>query len=218
MINPIVIVPYRDRAEHLERFAETMEQLRLSTYIIEQNNRKPFNRAKLLNVGAVIADGSPINYTHFIFHDVDMIPMEDHYREACLPTAACHMATECSQFNYTMPYPDYFGGVTVFPKESFKAVNGYSNSYWGWGAEDDDIRERCLRSNVPIVRIACRFESLPHKHALTQAENKVLHRKNVERLKAATREMRTDGINKLDVIITEYKHINDFVTKVTVDI
>ena len=32
--------------------------------------------------------------------------------------------------------------MTAFTEESFKKINGYSNEYWGWGGEDDDISHR----------------------------------------------------------------------------
>ena len=40
-------------------------------------------------------------------------------------------------------YALYFGGAVVFTKEQVEATNGYSNEYWDWGQEDDDLFWRC---------------------------------------------------------------------------
>jgi hypothetical protein len=42
-----------------------------------------------------------------------------------------------------MSYPEYFGGVVLFTKEQVEKTNGYSNDYWDWGMEDDDLFWRC---------------------------------------------------------------------------
>ena len=39
-------------------------------------------------------------------------------------------------------YSEIFGGATVMTVEQLAAVNGYSNMYWGWGGEDDDLSSR----------------------------------------------------------------------------
>lgn len=44
----------------------------------------------------------------------------------------------CSRLRYS----GYFGGVTALSREQFFKVNGFSNNYWGWGGEDDDLRLR----------------------------------------------------------------------------
>jgi predicted glycosyltransferase involved in capsule biosynthesis len=39
-------------------------------------------------------------------------------------------------------YYNYAGGVVATKKETFMKINGYANSYWGWGNEDDDFSAR----------------------------------------------------------------------------
>ena len=52
-----IIVPYRDREDHLKYFVPSIKEyldecgIPHSIYIIEQGNEKSFNRGKLLNVG-----------------------------------------------------------------------------------------------------------------------------------------------------------------------
>ena len=41
-----------------------------------------------------------------------------------------------------MAYEELVGGVLNMRTEHFQRVNGYSNLYWGWGAEDDDMAYR----------------------------------------------------------------------------
>ena len=45
-------------------------------------------------------------------------------------------------------FDTYFGGVTIFPIDAFKKVNGYSNEYWGWGFEDDDLLLHLTEQNI----------------------------------------------------------------------
>ena len=40
---------------------------------------------------------------------------------------------------YRLPYASLFGGVSAITKDHFKKVNGYSNLFYGWGGEDDEM-------------------------------------------------------------------------------
>ena len=41
-----------------------------------------------------------------------------------------------------LPYAAIFGGVAALKKEHFQLVNGFSNQFFGWGGEDDDLYNR----------------------------------------------------------------------------
>lgn len=114
-------------------------------FIIEQADDKPFNRGKLLNAGYKYALDKGCDY--FVFHDVDMLPEDVDYSYSDKPL---HLATHLQEHDYETTFFDYFGGVTMFTKEDFKTINGFSNEYWGWGFEDDDLLIRCLDSNLQL--------------------------------------------------------------------
>lgn len=42
----------------------------------------------------------------------------------------------------SLPYPQYFGGVSALTPDQYLKMNGFPNEYWGWGGEDDDIATR----------------------------------------------------------------------------
>jgi predicted glycosyltransferase involved in capsule biosynthesis len=106
-----------------------------------------------------------------------MLPVESDYSYCSNPT---HLATRAEQFNWALPYDGYFGGVTIFDRESFKTINGYANEYWGWGAEDDDVFHRCRYKGVMLSRKNCSFRSLDHKRDL----DKNMYDKNLDKLRA----------------------------------
>ncbi|XP_029956090.1 beta-1,4-galactosyltransferase 4-like isoform X2 [Salarias fasciatus] len=109
-----------------------------------------FNRAKLLNIGYLEAL-KDYNWDCFIFHDVDLVPEDDRNLYVCAETPK-HMAGGRNTTGYKMSYPRYFGGVTALTRKQFVQVNGFSNSYWGWGCEDDDLYVRFQLQKVTIVR------------------------------------------------------------------
>jgi len=157
-----IIIPYRNRSSHLSKFLQHYRRFFKDTafLIIEQDDDKAFNRGKLLNIGALISGSD-----YFIFHDVDMLVQGiPDYSKPDEPTL---LATNASQFNWQMPFADYFGGVTAFTREDFYFVNGYSNNFWGWGGEDNELRYRCLYYGMNIAYRPHRYLSLPHdKHPI----------------------------------------------------
>ena len=143
-----IIVPYRDRYEHLKIFKQSITQYlnknlknKYSIIIVEQDNASAFNRGMLCNIGFLEAEKQKCNYV--VFHDVDMIPTDVDYSYSNKPI---HLAPIDDSFE------SYFGGITLFPSKSFRKVDGFSNMYWGWGFEDDDLRYRCVKSSIPFYK------------------------------------------------------------------
>lgn len=141
-----IIVPYRNRFEHLEEFKKSITKYLNDTghtnhviIIVEQDDAKLFNRGMLCNIGFM--ESQKQNCDYVIIHDVDMIPIVVDYSYSNKPI---HLATD------NIPFESYFGGMTLFPSNLFLKINGFSNLYWGWGFEDDDLRYRCVKNNIPF--------------------------------------------------------------------
>lgn len=212
-----IIVPYRERAEHLTIFAPYLSayldasRIEHKIYIIEQGGPwRPFNRGALLNAGFILAnneDTDPVSW--YVFHDVDMLPVTANYAYCEGPT---HLVTDASQFENGVPYDAYFGGVTGFNREDFQKVNGFSNGFWGWGSEDDDLLRRCKASGLaPIRRAGGIFRSLSHEVQIDPG----MATANFERLQRGTSK-ETDGLTSLIFELTEELAIMPNVTKYTI--
>lgn len=146
-----LIVPYRDRAVHLGVFVPHMQDYFqrefpsqiFDIYIVEQANERLFNRGWLFNVG--LRQALQSNETSkmdgcIILHDVDLIP------EPGVPYSSCddpiQLGSELEHRNWSVRYEQYTGGIVSMNLKHWKQINGMSNSYEGWGMEDDDLRER----------------------------------------------------------------------------
>jgi hypothetical protein len=149
-----IIVPYRRRKAHLEIFLDKVpkyleeKKINYEIIIVNQDDAKQFNRGMLLNIGYKYAKKMRCNY--LVFHDVDMIPINVDYSYSNIPI---HLATDFlldSEEKSREVFEEYFGGVTMFPIKIFEEINGYSNKYWGWGYEDNDLLFRCKINNVDL--------------------------------------------------------------------
>lgn len=165
-----IIIPFRDREEHLRALLTALhpmlqrQQLHYTIFVVEQLSPDVFNKASLMNTGFIEAR-LVANFDCYIFHDVDMIPLHDHNFYTCSDRPR-HVGSHLDKFNYTLPYVELFGGVTAFTSDHFVRVNGYSNQYYGWGGEDDDMYSRVVAQNLTITRFAssvARFSMIRHE-------------------------------------------------------
>ena len=142
-----ICIPYRNRKEHLERLTSVLGEylnrcgIDHKFYVGHQVDDKLFNRGAMKNIAAEYAFNDGCDY--IAWHDVDMIPHEIDCDYSYPEETPIHIATKLSKYNYGLGYDQYFGGVVLFTKEQVERTNGYSNEYWDWGQEDDDLFWRC---------------------------------------------------------------------------
>ncbi|GMT11980.1 hypothetical protein PFISCL1PPCAC_3277, partial [Pristionchus fissidentatus] len=151
-----VVVAYRERDAQLRVMLHnlhallTKQQLDYGIYVVEQIANQTFNRAKLMNIGFVEAT-KDCHWDCIIFHDVDLIPEDDRNMYSCLANPR-HMSVAVDKFNYQLPYGTIFGGVSAMTRDQMEKVNGFSNEFWGWGGEDDDLSTRVILAGFKISR------------------------------------------------------------------
>jgi hypothetical protein len=160
-----ICIPYRNRKEHLDRLIPhlgkhlTERGINHTFYVAHQVDDKLFNRGAMKNVAAEYAFKDGCDYV--AWHDVDMLAHEE--ADYSYPEEyPIHIATKLSKYNYNLGYDQYFGGVVLFTKEQVEKTNGYSNEYWDWGQEDDDLFWRC------------HFEGLTTGRTIKTEKNKVV--------------------------------------------
>ncbi|KAK6046758.1 N-acetyllactosaminide 3-alpha-galactosyltransferase [Cooperia oncophora] len=157
-----VIVPYRDRESHLRILLNNMhafltkQKLDYAIIIVEQVNNQTFNRAKLLNAGYVEAR-KLYNWECYVFHDVDLLPEDDRNLHTCPTKNPRHLAVAMNKFNYQLIYEGMFGTSSIFTTDQFERSNGFSNRYWGWGGEDDDMYKRVIMAGYKVDRYDAKF-------------------------------------------------------------
>ncbi|CAH1787615.1 unnamed protein product [Owenia fusiformis] len=181
-----IIIPYRDRSTHLMYFLDYMhpflqrQKLSYRIFVIEQKRPFLFNKASLMNIGFKIASELDEQLECFIFHDVDIFPENDQILYKCSKDdqEVMHFSDFVDKYNYTTVFI-LNGGALAVTKELFKKVNGYSNLYWGWGGEDNNLVQRFKDNNITIHRCKnstnCKYTMIKH---VRDAGNPTNHNQN----------------------------------------
>ncbi|KAJ8712171.1 hypothetical protein PYW07_005013 [Mythimna separata] len=164
-----IIIPYRNRRVNLAIFLRYIypllkkQLLEYRIFVIEQSGTEKFNKGTLYNI-AFLETQRFSTWHCLIFHDVDLIPEDERIPYSC-PKYPTHLAAAVEIFSYTLPYRKIFGGVTALTPKHYRKVNGYSNFYWDWGAEDDDFHARLKSKKLPVLRYngsIARYATLSH--------------------------------------------------------
>ncbi|MFH4980415.1 hypothetical protein AB6A40_007124 [Gnathostoma spinigerum] len=191
-----IIIPYRDRQSHLVRLIDFLVPILVRQFldfrfiVTEQFGNDLFNKGRIMNAAFRLAEKLGVDCV--IFHDVDMFPQDDRVPYGC-PSGARHIGAFVDNLGYQLWYEEIVGGALAMNMEDYRTVNGYSNLYWAWGGEDDDMGSRILANNYTIERpdpAFCRYSMLKHvkrKRTSTQTVYRLLD--------TAKTRWQTDGLN-----------------------
>ncbi|XGW05301.1 hypothetical protein V3C99_016014 [Haemonchus contortus] len=147
----------------LQKLEEKFKYLKPGGHYIP-DGCKPMNR--LFNVGYVEAN-KMYDWQCYVFHDVDLLPEDDRNLHVCPDKNPRHMGAAVNKFNYKLFYEKIFGGSSALTKDQFDKTNGFSNRYWGWGGEDDDMYNRVIYAGYKVDRYnetVARYTMIKHEH------------------------------------------------------
>lgn len=204
-----IIIPFRsasknvnlDRELQLSFFLNELipflrkQHLIFKIFVINQSNTDAFNRAKLLNIGILQAHQNFPNFDCFLTHDIDRLPVNLNLSYAC--------SDNNQPFHYTSFGGD-FGGVGNINFETFSKINGFSNNFYGWGGEDQDIGWRLIEARkIASKRLAYLLNM--------DSKNKILEKSEIRQLKIKNPFLKIDVDKKLAEI--SYLHIHKVAQK-----
>jgi hypothetical protein len=228
----IIIVPYRDRKEHLNYFINDFyPELKklvsdVKIYIIEQDEGKLFNRGKLLNTGYTIAikDNYNLKEEYIIMHDIDLIPNEKIINKY-------YKMIGYDIIRILNGHARSLGGIVKIRANAFSKMNGFPNYIWGWGVEDRALFYRAHIYNLSMTTnnntvknkaYLSNFKVLNHKltrhtkdEEISNLENKVFndyeYDKQIEHINKS-------GLNNLDYEILNKLCVNNDIKIIKVKI
>ncbi|KAL7056676.1 hypothetical protein AAHC03_020614 [Spirometra sp. Aus1] len=201
-----IIVPYRNRKEHLFRFLTRMlpflskQRKQYVIIVTEQAGNQSFNRAKLFNVAVKeIRKSAPGDRLHgincFIFHDVDKVPTSPSTVYECGRNVRQLTTAFRSECGTRWLYDSFMGAATALSWEHLEKTNGFSNIFFGWGGEDDDLSLRLRVNNITVDRpsqVDGIFDEFDTNHPRDMNPDRII----LSSMDNVASRWRTDGINQ----------------------
>jgi hypothetical protein len=218
----IILVPFRDdgnqnRTEQLQKF---LDHYRMPILVIEQSSEYKFNRGALLNIGYDFCCEKLPHLTTFMLHDVDILMSEDVIRKYYTDDGKdlMHLGNLVKDSKYS-DTAGFLGRVLRVSKDAFKTMNGFPNTFYGWGGEDDALVHRI--GSIPLYR-----PKEPKEGIEMATTNDIIVTKD----KAYTEEFKTegliadqlqwhmDGLVSLQYSVVENKQLNEWAHKITIQL
>ncbi len=218
-----IVIPLRDREAHFKKFLPHMmrffkhdkldRDIPFKLTFVEQEPGGKFNAGMLRNIGFDLTR----EFDYHVFHDIDYLPVWADYSYGTKPArlvwygAEQRPAAPDSNFGIIHDRETFRGGVIMVPREIFIQINGYANSFWGWGWQDTDMANRCVAEGY---NFDCRdgfYTALDHVSRAMTRDNKFrpTAAENLKRGREIAKTMQGDRAYRHDGLSTLKYDIRD---------
>jgi len=134
----LIVVPYRNREEHLKDFLENTpkyfdnQNLSYDILICELDQKGDWNAGLCVNSLIKFIEKIKTEYKYLYIHHVDVWPISGDW-----------IFPKDNEVYFNMG--DY--GSCLLTMKAFLDAEGYSNSFWGWGGEDNELYQKLRTKN-----------------------------------------------------------------------
>lgn len=138
----LIVVPYRNREEHLKLFLENAPKyfnsidLSYDILICELDQIGDWNAGLSVNSLIDFIGKDNNSYEWLYIHHVDIWPVEGEW-----------IFPEKNEVYFNLG--DY--GSCLMKMDAFFKVDGYCNSFWGWGGEDNELYEKLKQDGFNVI-------------------------------------------------------------------
>jgi hypothetical protein len=209
----IFIVPYRNRLtfknsfeKHMKYLLEDIPKDTYEIFFIHQYDQRPFNRGAMKNIGFLaMRDKYPKDYKNitFVFNDVDTAPKKKNILKY---NTKIGIVKHFYGFHYAL------GGIFSIVGADFEKTGGFSNN-WGWGMEDNVMRDRVANKGIKIDRSIFFKIRDPNIIHLTNSNMRIMTKEEPWRYKSNSSDSFRDITNLKYNIENEYVQVKSFTTK-----
>lgn len=147
--------PYKEQLKILTQSYKFVELLRCETKQQLWSKSKAINmvlkktNAPYLFVGDVDMIYHP-SFTETL-HDLKNYKQVVYFQVGFLKEAESKISKEFDAYNINFKSNEEATGMTLFPSEVIKSINGYDEFYHGWGGEDTDVHERLKNAGCKVT-------------------------------------------------------------------
>jgi hypothetical protein len=222
----LIIVPYRsssgqNRSKQLDAFIKHYSSFKV--LVVEQREFGKFNRGALLNCGYDYAVSHYPEMNTFIMHDVDIlmdsIMLKNYYGQDDHDIVHMGLCVKGEKYKGDPKKSKFLGRVIRFSKEMYKKINGFPNTFYGWGGEDDAIAFRMEKNTLFRPNETDTGEEM-------QTENDIIDTRDPERVETHKKELvlldtlqwKINGLNSLHYEVESNGEINEMCRKIIVNL